>query len=383
MLPRAFITSVVGSWPRPSWLIEAFERLERGQLERQLFDQYLDDAVKLAIKDQEEAGLDVITDGEQRRTSFVAFVGQKLRGFKVVRVEELHPDAREIMKRHKAPLTLWRPVIAGYIEDSVLAVDEVQYARRVTSRPLKVTLPSPYLAMWESWHHKISSPYYPRPEDAAEAYVKVLRGEIARLIEAGVAFIQLDEPMLGDLVEAEGDKPDRYKQVASELYGQRYRGLRDEIQLAVDLVNETVRGYTTAVRIGMHLDRWPAEDSPVVGYERLAPQVFDIKVRQYVVEYKHPRMGSPEEFAKILPSDKEIGLGSIDVRDPRRVEAVEEVVAHVERVVRYVDPTRIWLNPDCGFAPGMYRAFPRAVALEKLKTMVKAAKALRERYWWA
>lgn len=383
MLPRAFITSVVGSWPRPSWLIEAFERLDRGQLGRQLFDQYLDDAVKLAIRDQEEAGLDVITDGEQRRTSFVAFVGQKLRGFKVVRVEELHPEAREVMKRHKAPLTLWRPVVAGYIEDSVLAVDEVQYAKRVTSKPLKVTLPSPYLVMWESWHHKISSPYYPRPEDAAEAYVKVLRREIGRLIDAGVAFIQLDEPMLGDLVEAEENKPDRYKQVASELYGQKYRGLRDEIQLAVDLVNEVAQGYATTIRVGVHLDRWPTEDSPVVGYERLAPKVFDIKARQYVVEYKHPKMGNPEEFAKILPSDKEIGLGSIDVRDSKRVESVEEVVAHVERIVRYIDPTRIWLNPDCGFAPGMYRAFPRAVALEKLKTMVKAAKVLRERYWWA
>ncbi|MEM5827566.1 MAG: 5-methyltetrahydropteroyltriglutamate--homocysteine methyltransferase, partial [Pyrobaculum sp.] len=184
MLPRAFITSVVGSWPRPQWLIEAFERFEKGQLDQQTFSQYLDDAVKLAIRDQEEAGLDVITDGEQRRTSFVAFVGQKIRGFKIVRVEELHPNAREIMKKYKAPLTLWRPVIAGYIEDSVLAVDEVQYAKKVASRPLKVTLPSPYLIMWEAWHAKISTPYYPRPEDAAEAYVKVLRREVARLIDA-------------------------------------------------------------------------------------------------------------------------------------------------------------------------------------------------------
>lgn len=103
MLPRAFITSVVGSWPRPQWLIEAFERFEKGQLDQQTFSQYLDDAVKLAIRDQEEAGLDVITDGEQRRTSFVAFVGQKIRGFKIVRVEELHPNAREIMKKYKAP----------------------------------------------------------------------------------------------------------------------------------------------------------------------------------------------------------------------------------------------------------------------------------------
>ncbi len=382
-LPRAFITSVVGSWPRPNWLIDAFDKFESGQMDRRTFDQYLDDAVKLAIRDQEEAGLDVVTDGEQRRTSFVAFVGQKIKGFKIVKAEELNPNAREIMKRHKAPLTIWRPVVAGYIEDSVLAVDELRYAKQVSTKPIKVTLPSPYLVMWESWHAKISSPYYPRPEDAAEAYVKALRREIARLIESGAAFIQLDEPMLGDLVEAGGDEPDRYKRVASELYGQKYRGLRDEIQLAVDLVNEAVQGFGTSVRLGMHLDRWPTDESPVVGYERLAPHVFDIKVRQYVVEYKHPKMGNPEEFAKILPPDKEIGLGSIDVRDPKRVETVEEVVTHVERIVKYVDPTRIWLNPDCGFAPGMYRAFPRTVAIEKLRVMTKAAGKLREKYWWA
>jgi 5-methyltetrahydropteroyltriglutamate--homocysteine methyltransferase len=382
-LPRAFVTSVVGSWPRPPWLIDAFERYSKGALDQQLLNQYLDDAVKLAIKDQEEAGIDVITDGEQRRVSFVAFLGQKVRGFRVVRVEELHPSAREIMRRHKAPLTLWRPVIAGYIEDSIIALDEVQYAKRVTQKPLKVTLPSPYLVMWESWHAQISSPYYPRPEDAAEAYVRVLRKEISRLIDAGVAFVQLDEPMLGDLLEAEPDKPDRYKRVVSEIYGQKYRGLRDEIQLAVDLINEAVGGYITSVRVGVHLDRWPAEDSPVVGYERLAPHIFDLKTKQYVVEYKHPRMGDPEEFARVLPSDKEIGLGSVDVRDAGRVETVEEVVAHVERVAKHVDPARIWINPDCGFAPGMYRAFPRSVALEKLKVMVRAARLLRERYWWA
>ncbi|MFB6491217.1 MAG: cobalamin-independent methionine synthase II family protein [Thermoproteus sp. AZ2] len=383
MLPRAFVTSVVGSWPRPKWLLEAFERREAGIIDDETLKIYMDDAVRLAIKDQEEAGIDVVTDGEQRRTSFVAFVGQKLRGFKVVKVEELHPDAREIMKRHKAPLTIWRPVIAGPIEDSVLAADEAQFARQVASRPIKVTLPSPYLIMWESWHQRISAPYYPRPEDAAEAYAKALRREVARLIDAGVAFIQLDEPMLGDLLEAAENEPDRYKKVAQEIYGQKYRGLKDEIRLAVDLVNEVVQGYTTSVRIGMHLDRWPAEDSPIVGYEKLAPYIFDVKVKQYVVEYKAPRMGDPTEFAKILPSDKELGLGSIDVRDHKRVETVDEVVAHVEKVVKYVDPTRIWLNPDCGFAPGQFRAFPRDVARAKLKVMVEAAKALRQKYWWA
>jgi len=382
VLPRTFITSVVGSYIRPKWLIDAFERYQRGELDGATMQEFFDDAVKLAIKDQEMAGIDVITDGEQRRTSFVAFVGQKVRGFRVVRVEEINPNAREIMKKYKAPLTLWRPVIAGPIEDSVIALDEVMAAKRFTEKPLKVTLPSPYLIMWEAWHAEISKPYYPRPEDAAEAYAKVLRREVGRLVDAGVAFIQLDEPMLGDLVEASDEEPDRYKKVAQEIYGQRYRGLRDEIRLAVDLINEVVKGYTSSVRIGVHLDRWPAEDSPVVGYERLAPTIFDVKARQFVLEYKHPRMGNPEEFAKILPSDKEIGLGSIDVRSGR-IETPEEIVGHVSRIVRYVDPTRIWLNPDCGFAPGMYRQpFPREVAVQKLRNMVTAARMLRDMYGW-
>jgi len=383
MLPRSFATSVVGSYPRPKWLLDAFEKYEAGQIDEETFKQYLDDAVKLAIKEQEEAGVDVITDGEQRRTSFVAFVGQKLRGFKVVKIEDLNPRAKEIMKKYRAPLTLWRPVIAGPIEDSIIAADEVEFAKGVTNKPIKATLPSPYLIMWESWHKDISSGYYPRPEDAAEAYARVLRREIARLIDLGVAFVQLDEPMLGDLLEASENEPDRYKKVAGELYGQKYRGLKDEVRLAVDLLNEVVQGYGTSVRLGIHLDRWPTEESPVVGYERLAPYVFDIKVRQYVVEYKHPRMGDPEEFAKILPSDKELGIGSVDVRDPRRVETVEEIVEHVERVVKYVDPTRVWLNPDCGFAPGQFRRFPREIAKSKLKAMVEAARRLRSKYWWA
>jgi Methionine synthase II (cobalamin-independent) len=88
------------------------------------------------------------------------------------------------------------------------------------------------------------------------------------------------------------------------------------------------------------------------GLREAGPAIFDAKVRQYVVEYKAPRMGDPVEFARMLPSDKEIGLGSVDVRDHKRVETPEEIMAHVERIVRYVDPTRIWLNPDCVFAPG-------------------------------
>ena len=84
MPEEIFVTSVVGSFPRPRWLIEAFEKFNRGELSKEELDEYLDDAVKLTVKEEELAGLDVITDGEQRRTSFVSFVAQKIPGFKLV-----------------------------------------------------------------------------------------------------------------------------------------------------------------------------------------------------------------------------------------------------------------------------------------------------------
>jgi 5-methyltetrahydropteroyltriglutamate--homocysteine methyltransferase len=90
MPEEIFVTSVVGSFPRPRWLIEAFDKFNRGELSKEELDEYLDDAVKLTVKEEELAGLDVITDGEQRRTSFVSFVAQKIPGFKLVYVTDIN-----------------------------------------------------------------------------------------------------------------------------------------------------------------------------------------------------------------------------------------------------------------------------------------------------
>ena len=374
----AFTTSVVGSFPRPKPLIEAFQKFERGEVDKDDLEAHLRDAIVDTIRGQESAGVDVITDGEQRRSSFVAFVGQKVPGFRLVHVTQLNPRAREIMEREKAQLTLWRAVAVDPIRPVPLAADELAFTKRVTDRPVKVTLPSPYLLMWETWHAERSKACYPRPEDLASDCVQLIREEIRRLGSAGAAFVQLDEPMLGDLVEAGEHEPDRYRKVAEQIYGQRYRGFRNELSLARDLVNETVEGIG-GVRIGMHLDRWPNPDSPHygAGYERLLPDVLDVKVRQYVLEYASPGSGDPVKFAEHLPGDREIGLGVIEVRN-RAVEEPSAIVARVQRILRHVDPERIWLNPDCGFAPGMHRTFPRSVAFDKLRSMVTAANRLRE-----
>ncbi|MEM0117339.1 MAG: cobalamin-independent methionine synthase II family protein [Conexivisphaerales archaeon] len=375
-----FTTSVVGSFPRPRFLIEAFDKFGRKEISKEEYEEAVQDAIKLTVKEEELAGLDVITDGEMRRSSFVSFVGQKLPGFKLVHITELKKDAKEIMKREKAQLTLWRAVAEGRLGDAVLAEDELRFTKSITSKDVKITLPSPYLVMWETWHKGISDRYYKEPEDLAEDYAKILRKEVLRLKEGGAAFIQLDEPMLGDLVEASQDKPDRYRKVVELIHGQKYRGFKEEVKLACSLVNQVVKGIA-GVRLGVHLDRWPNKDSPFynTGYEKLFPELLELKVKQFVLEYASPGAGDPSKVAAELPSDIEMGLGVVKVRD-NTVEDPKQIAEMAEKVAKIIGGERVWLNPDCGFAPGMYRGFPRAVAFAKIRAMVKAAEMLRKKH---
>ncbi len=376
----AFSTTVVGSFPRPRELIEASEKHAKGHLSKSDLDLLLEKATESTIREEEKAGLDVITDGEQRRSSFVSFVGDKIPGFKVMHIKKLNPDAMNILKREKVQLTYTRALVSEGLRDSVIAKDEFEAARKYSRKPFKVTLPAPYLLMWECWHKDVSRAAYPAPEDFAYAYAKLLRNEVMRLRDAGVAFVQLDEPMLGDLTEASDTEPDRYRRVFRALHGQEYRGFRNELKLAVDLVNEVTRGVD-GVRIGVHMDRWPNKDSPYYdqGYERFLPELLEMKTNQLVLEYTSPGTGDPAKLVKEFPENLEIGLGVISVQN-YEVETPEQVVSRVKRVTDHIDPERIWLNPDCGFAPGMFRTFPREVAFAKLRSMTKAAEMLRKEY---
>ena len=376
-MSQPFMTTVVGSFARPRELIEATKKHASGELSRTDLDALLESATESTIRGEEEAGLDVITDGEQRRSSFVSFVGDRIPGFKVMHITELNPRAMEILKENKVQLTYTRAVITEQVRDAVIARGDFESARKYSKKPFKVTLPAPYLVMWESWHSTHSKEAYPKPEDFGYAFAKLLRNEVARLKEAGVSFIQIDEPMLGDLTEA-GDKPDRYRRVFNELYGQNYRGFKEELRLAVDLLNEVTKGVS-GVRIGVHMDRWPNKDSPFFdqGYERFLPDLLETETDQFVLEYSTPGTGDPAKLVDEFPSDMEIGLGVVSVQD-YEVETPELIVKRAKRVIGHIDPERIWLNPDCGFAPGMFRTFPRDVAFAKLKSMTKAAEILRK-----
>jgi 5-methyltetrahydropteroyltriglutamate--homocysteine methyltransferase len=378
-LSQPFATTVVGSFSRPRELIEATKKHANGELSKAELDAQLERATESTIRAEEDAGLDVITDGEQRRSSFVSFVGDKIPGFKVMHITQLNPQAMDILKANKVQLTYMRAVVTEELRDSVIAGDEYEAARKYSKKPFKVTLPAPYLVMWESWHKTVSKDAYSTPEDFGHAYAKLLRKEVLRLKDAGVSFIQIDEPMLGDLTEA-GEKPDRYRRVFYELYGQQYRGFKEELSLAVELLNEVTKGVN-GVRIGVHMDRWPNKDSPYfdLGYERFLPELLETKTNQWILEYTSPGTGDPAKLVSEFPKDLEIGLGVISVQN-YEVETPEQVVERVKRITGHIEPERIWLNPDCGFAPGMFRTFPRDVAFAKLKSMTAAAGILRKEF---
>jgi 5-methyltetrahydropteroyltriglutamate--homocysteine methyltransferase len=372
---------VIGSFSRPDWLLSAYEEHEQGKLTDREYRQLVDDALKLTVKEEELTGLDVITDGEQQRTSFVGFVGEHLPGFAQVHRDILHPGASEALRQRKTLLTRIRAVCIDKFGRGDLVVEDFKESRGYTSFPMKVTVPAPYLVMWETWHHEKSKAAYPAPEDLGYDFATYLAGQIAELVKAGVSIVQIDEPMLGDLTEAD-DKADRYHAALELIYGQKYRGFKEEVKLAIDMLRETLKhiGPTGETRVEVHMDRWPNADSPHFneGYERFLPELLEVKPDQWNLEYNSPGCGDPRILARALADSTSsgLGVGCVSVTS-ERVETPDEIAKFVKPVSDILGPEKTGLVPNCGFAPGMGKKFPRPVAFAKLKSMVRAAQILR------
>lgn len=367
-----FTTSVVGSLPRPQSLKDSFKNGQMSLIEQ---NKACVDRIHL----QEECGIDVLTDGEQRRTSFIAFLAQRIPGFKLIHIKDIEPNYQALFTRIGSRITDWRGIAQAPLGLTNICGDELYFTKGHTKHQVKITLPSPYLVMWECWDKRYGKDFYATPEDLGFEYAKVLGYAITQLRDIGADFVQLDEPMLGDLVEASDTEPDRYRKLIEAVHGQKYRGMSEELRTAQELINSAIKGIS-GVRIGLHMDRWVEMGKPEfggVGYEKLCPDLLALKVKQFVVEYSNPLTGDPSKFAAQLDSKQELGLGVVSVIN-REVETVEKIKSRV-RTAR-LPPERIWLVPDCGFAPGMYRPFPEDVLRAKLTVMSKAAQELRAEY---
>jgi 5-methyltetrahydropteroyltriglutamate--homocysteine methyltransferase len=383
--PKLFPLTVVGSWSRPDWLVRALRQRQAGELSAAEFDQIADDAVLAAIKYQEDAGVDIVADGEVRRDNFYSFVVDKLGGMKLMKLSELldyvkdRAGFEEILRALDVPaFAIKSPIAIEKIsERDGLAVDEARFLKEHTSRATKVPLPGPYLLTRSSWFEGLSDKAYPRREDLARDVVKILRREIVRLKELGIDFIQLDEPSLSQVVY--GDEAEQTFMCAA--LGSR-SDPTNELEFAVRLMNETVDGIES-VHFGVHVCRgnWSRKESVLLqgNYGPLLPWLMRMNVHQLVLEMATPRAGEIEVF-KEYRNEKELGLG---VSNPRtdEIEAPEQIVRRVKEVLRYFDPDKIYLNPDCGFGTFAERCVNTApVAYRKLQAIARAAEILRREY---
>src|SRR5215472_2135438 len=180
-----FPVSVVGSWPRPAWLIQALRRRQAGDTSFAEFNSVADDAVLAALKYQEDAGVDIVTDGEQRRDNFYSFVVEKLQGIKLMTMTQLldHMKDRasfeETLRALDVPsFAMKSPVAVDHVQSKTdLARDELEFAKAHSKRRVKVPLPGPYMLTRSSWFPGLSDSAYPEIEDLGQEVSRILHHE--------------------------------------------------------------------------------------------------------------------------------------------------------------------------------------------------------------
>ena len=374
MLPVA----MVGSWPRPKELLRAQKLKRAGRISEDEFERQADQSVIEILKFQDEAGVDIVTDGEQRRDGFFSFVAEKLEGVQMMTLAEMlqlveNKAAFElILQTLDVPaFSISNATCVGRVSrKKPLAADEVRFVQKHTKKAVKVPLPGPYLMTRAMWVKEASRAAYGSKEDLGEDVVKVLREEIRELVELGVEFIQFDEPVLTELVFTQG----QVRTFMCAALAAR-KDPAEELEFAVHLLNRVVAGFEN-VRIGLHICRgnWSQDETTLLSgsYQPLKQYLERMNVRQFVLEYATERAGDLLEL-----SAPELGLGVVNPRT-EAVESVDDVKRSIERALKLYRPERLFVNPDCGFATFSNRPVNSSdIALRKMKAISAAAQAFR------
>ncbi|HEY3782256.1 MAG TPA: cobalamin-independent methionine synthase II family protein [Fimbriimonadaceae bacterium] len=375
-----FPVTTVGSFPRSPELLKALKARRKGTLAQAKFDDVADRAVVEMLALQEQAGIDIVTDGEQRRDNFYSFVAEKLDGVQIMTLAEMLDYVEDKASFEKLLQTLdvpaysiSNPTCVGRLAQRLpLATDELKFTRAHTNKPIKVSLPGPYLLTRAMWLPEITGKFYADKEELGGEVAALLHREAEELCAAGAEFIQFDEPVLTELVFSQGQT----RTFMCAALAAR-NDPAEELAFAVDLINRVVTGLQT--RVGLHVCRgnWSRDETTLLkgSYAPLKGYFEELNVDQLVLEYATPRAGDLMPFGS-----KELGLGAVNPRSDE-VETPEEIVARVEEAMESVPKDRIFLNPDCGF--GTFAARPMndlPVVEAKLGSLVEAAQRLRDRY---
>ncbi len=377
----------VGSWPRPRWLLEALHLHLEGRMDGEAFDETADDAVRLALQGQLDGGADVVSDGEQRRDNYASFVGARLDNCQLVPITDLMAyvtDPAEFERELRAldvPAGRVRhPAVFGPLSRRrPLAVHELSYLRTLTDRPVKVALPGPYLLTRTMWMECLSDRAYADRAALARDVARVLREELFHLLAAGASLVQLDEPILSEVVF--GGSVTGNRTFMCGVLGAR-GAVEEELAFAEGLLQEVTRGLPRD-RLALHVCRgnWTPDERVALSgdYRPLLPLLSRAPVGTLFLELATPRAGDLE-LLTTLPEDKRIGVGVVNQKRPEP-DAAEAVLARAERAVQAFGVERVLLNPDCGFATFADNPIAGArLATAHLATIAAAARTLRARH---
>jgi len=334
-----FPTTLVGSYPQPDWLIDRAKlagRFPPRVRARELWrvpEPWLasaqDDATVLAIRAQEAAGLDIVTDGEIRRESYSNRFATALEG-----VDIDHPGTALDRSGHPNPV----PRIVGPVRRKhAVGVEDVRFLRAHTDRPIKMTVPGPFTMAQQA-----QNDYYPSEEAAALDYAIAVNEEIRDLFAAGADVVQVDEPYLQA-------RPDKARQFGLKALNRALDGIRGTTAVHICF------GYAAIIH------QRPS------GYSFL-PELAGCPITQVSIETAQAGLD-----CSVLTTlaGKQVMVGCLDLNDPA-IETPDTVVQRIKRALAYIRPEQVILAPDCGM-----KYLPRDVAFGKLTAMVAAARQLR------
>lgn len=360
-------TDVVGSLLRPPELLKAQEDVAAGRISQVEFKAIEDRAADQAIALQEEAGLEVVTDGEQRRLSFQSQLPEAVEGFGEWNIdaflwgdwfgeEGIGDWSQERPKRLGVTGKLHRK--------RHLSAEEFTYLRARTTRIPKITLPSP--SLWVNfWSAKHSKAVYPTLDSFLADVVDILREEVEELVRLGATYIQLDAPHYPLLLDPK-------TRAFYELQGWE---LEDYLERGIAMDNAVI-GDFPGITFSFHLcrgnqgSRWLVEG----GYDLIAKPIFQgIHAQRLMLEYDDERSGSFVPLQDV-PGDKMVVLGLVTTKTSRR-ETVGELSARIQEASQYIDLERLALSPQCGFSTSVVG---NAISVEdekyKLETIVQTAR---------
>jgi 5-methyltetrahydropteroyltriglutamate--homocysteine methyltransferase len=337
-----FPTTLVGSYPQPDWLIDR-EKLagrfpprvrarELWRIPGPWLRSAQDDATRLAIRAQEDAGLDIITDGEIRRESYSNRFATALDG-----VDIENPGTALDRSGHPNPV----PRIVGPVRRAQpVEVEDVRFLRAHTTKPIKMTVPGPF-----TMSQQAQNDYYPSEEAAALDYADAVNAEIRDLFAAGADVVQVDEPYMQA-------RPEKARQFGLTALNRALAGIPGPTAVHICF------GYAAIIH------QRPS------GYSFL-PELAGCACQQISIETAQAGLDCAV-LGKL--AGKQVMVGCLDLDDPA-VETPETVVARIKRALPYVRPENVILAPDCGM-----KYLPRDTAFAKLTSMVAAAKLLRAEF---